>query len=269
MVKTLLVNAAERVAPRLVWHLRINAWKIDTEEAEDRILPWVCDRQKISVDVGGAVGAYSMRLLLYSSRVVVFEPNPQAAKNLRKLFLRTRILTLEEVALSDDSGVITLRIPADRPMRSTIEQTNNLQESSVVEHLVKRKRLDDYHLGPVGFIKIDVEGHECAVLEGAKCTIERERPNLLIEIEDRHNPGSFKRTTAFLDAAEYAGYFLLGEELTNIQSFDPEKHQDSRNLVDGHRRGTYINNFLFVPKERVKDIRGSTKRSFLDSITPH
>ena len=39
----------------------------------------------------------------------------------------------------------------------------------------------------VGFIKIDVEGHEHAVLEGATKTIKRNMPNLLVEMEEKHN----------------------------------------------------------------------------------
>ena len=38
-----------------------------------------------------------------------------------------------------------------------------------------------------GFIKIDVEGHELKVIDGAKETIEKHKPNLLIEIEEQHS----------------------------------------------------------------------------------
>lgn len=41
-------------------------------------------------------------------------------------------------------------------------------------------------LGRVDFIKADVEGAEAAVLSGARRTLLRHRPALLLEIEDRH-----------------------------------------------------------------------------------
>jgi FkbM family methyltransferase len=39
----------------------------------------------------------------------------------------------------------------------------------------------------VGFIKIDVEGHELAVINGATTLLTTQRPLLLIEIEARHH----------------------------------------------------------------------------------
>jgi hypothetical protein len=171
------------------------------------------------------------------------------------MFCHSRNLTVEQVALSNDPGVAVLRTPTDRPMLSTIEASNCLVESVAVDCVpVTRKRLDDYRFSPVGFIKIDAEGHEAAILTGSSRTIAREHPALLIEIEERHNPGSLARVSAFLGALAYAGYFLLGNRLVAIQSFDPDAHQNRRNLVDGRRKGTYINNFIFLPKDRAKSI---------------
>jgi len=42
--------------------------------------------------------------------------------------------------------------------------------------------LDDLKLENVGFVKIDVEGHEAEVLRGAANIITRDRPNFLIEV---------------------------------------------------------------------------------------
>jgi FkbM family methyltransferase len=254
MTRKLLVNALERVAPRLVWRRRISAWNLDTGEAEERLLHWTCNRRKISIDVGAAAGTYSARLLLFSSRVVAFEPHPKAAQDLRRLFRWSRILAVEQVALSNDVGVAVLRAPPDRPMLSTIEGNNCLLETAVDCVSVKRARLDDYCLSPVGFIKIDAEGHEAAILAGAERTIERDHPTLLIEIEDRHNPGSLARVSAFLGTLTYTGYFLLGDRLVDIRFFDPDAHQNRKNLACGGRTGTYINNFIFLPRDRLNSI---------------
>jgi len=53
--------------------------------------------------------------------------------------------------------------------------------------VVDCKRLDDMYNGTPSIIKIDVEGHELQTLEGAKNTIEKHKPMILIEIHDFEN----------------------------------------------------------------------------------
>ncbi|HWO34297.1 MAG TPA: FkbM family methyltransferase [Candidatus Acidoferrum sp.] len=256
-MKTVLKSALERVAPKFVWRRRIRSWGSDTGEAEEVLLPWMCNRRSISIDVGAAAGNYTMRMLLYSSRVIAFEPRPDGAEYLRCLFRNTSIVTIEQVALSNESGRTMLRRPVDRPMLSTIEAKNDLSESTCADAIsVSRKTLDEYKFHPVGFIKIDVEGHESSVLAGAKETIEKERPTLLMEIEKVHNPNSFDCIRASLSSMGYIGCFLMGEELLDIRAFDFGAYQNRHNLIHGQRAGIYINNFLFFPRERLGYFNG-------------
>src|SRR4029434_5645640 len=57
--------------------------------------------------------------------------------------------------------------------------------------------LDSSSEGEFGFIKIDVEGHEQAVLDGAVQTIRRCRPRLLVEIDERLSPGGLERPQVY------------------------------------------------------------------------
>jgi FkbM family methyltransferase len=211
----------------------------------------------LSVDVGAADGTYLAYLLLYSARVVAFEPRPQAAARLRQHFGATALARLEEVALSDVGGTAEIRIPAQRPMRSTIARSNKLAGASDVGmHTVRCARLDDYRMDPVGFIKIDVEGHELAVLEGARGTIDKYRPIALVEAEERHSAGSVAGVMGFFAELGYNGYFLLGGRLRPAAEFDAVTHQSSDHQPNGTRAGLYINNFLFVPRTKLQRIPG-------------
>lgn len=209
------------------------------------------------MDVGAAQGTYLAHLLLYSAGVVAFEPRPEAAGQLRAQFGGTAHTRLEQVALSDAAGTAEIRVPAQRPMRGTIAASNPLEGAGEVQlHTVRCARLDDYLLAPVGFIKIDVEGHERAVLAGARDTLARNRPLVLVEVEERHSAGSVAGVARFFQEFDCNGYFLLEGRLRPIAEFDPPTHQDSSQLSDGRRSGVYINNFLFVPHTKLRRIPG-------------
>ncbi len=50
---------------------------------------------------------------------------------------------------------------------------------------VEMVTLDSFNLDNVSFIKIDVEGHEIEVLKGARATLERNKPVMVIEVYGR------------------------------------------------------------------------------------
>jgi hypothetical protein len=131
---------------------------------------------------------------------------------------------VEQVALSDVDGEVVLRVPSDRMQdgRATIEPTNALTALDVTEIVVPRRRLDSYSFAHVGLIKIDVEGHELAVLEGGRDLIARDRPTLIIEAEDRHRPGAVDGLMSFLASFGYRGHFLDGGRLLPLDGIAPE-----------------------------------------------
>jgi FkbM family methyltransferase len=58
----------------------------------------------------------------------------------------------------------------------------NPQRSHKQRIPIKVETLDSYNFQDVGFIKIDVEGYERFVLEGAQTTIQRSRPTIQLEL---------------------------------------------------------------------------------------
>ncbi len=127
---------------------------------------------------------------------------------------------------------------------------NGLRYSAEVENIeVAKKTLDDYNLRNVGFIKIDVEGHELAVLKGAIATLRREQPNFLVEIEEQHRHGAVQAVFGFFEQAGYTGFFLEDGARKPLSAFDLSLHQKLENLDPrGAKRALYINNFAFTPR---------------------
>jgi hypothetical protein len=96
----------------------------------------------------------------------------------------------------------------------------------------------------VSFIKIDVEGHELEVLLGSVDTLRRDRPILLIEIEQRHSPVPISETFDFLASLGYIGEFLDAHGRCQPQFyFDVTEHQTRR--LDAVGTPEYINTFVF------------------------
>ncbi len=225
-----------------------------TGEYELSILPQYVDRSKIAIDVGGAIGSYTWRLSRIATQVVTFEPNPYYLDRLRALRLRN--VRLEDAALSDRTGAASLRIPVaaggdeDQGMAS-IETSALAPETVAREVAVKTMRLDDCAFGPVGFVKIDVEGHEEAVLRGARLTLSLHRPVVLVEIEERRNPGAVARIAAGMSDLGFAGYFYKNGQKRRIDTFERARDQPETLVWDKrrHTRRTFplVNNFLFVP----------------------
>ena len=235
-------------------------------EVELSLLPLLCDPKRVSVDIGAAGGQFMVRLARLSSRCVAFEPRRSSARELRAMATHVGLpIQVENVALSDSQGQAHLRMLLDDPGRSTIEDVNALADENggqIFETLVRTQRLDDYGLTGVGFIKIDVEGHEVAVLKGAVSTLDRDQPMLLIEAENRHRPNAVADLDAYLTARGYRGFFVHDRQIKRVERFISQVHQNPANIggwkSNWKRRGVYINNFMYVPKAYAPDFVASS-----------
>ena len=197
MLRPQLKRVAESLFPETMYTRRFQSWvKV---EPELPLLPALCRKDAVALDIGANEGFFAHHLLPLASSVVAFEPLPQMLSRLRKNYASK--MEIHGVILSDSEGQAELRYPAGGYMSATIAATNSaaLESGRVIETVVApMKTLDSFNLTNVGFVKIDVEGHEEAVLHGGMNTLRREKPNLMIEIEERHAPGSLARVSKLL-----------------------------------------------------------------------
>jgi FkbM family methyltransferase len=233
-------------------YIKLFIWKKGFEEPELRLVYDLCDSNKISVDVGAANGLYLAHLYPISKFCYAFEPRQKALHTLKKIFSSlTNSIIFEPVALSNVEGFTELKILKSNSQLSTIEKGNLIERFGEVD-LMKTpvKRLDSYQFSDsVGFIKIDVEGHEQAVLEGATGVLERDKPHLLIEIEERHKQGSVADIRKFLADYGYEGYYYDENRLKEMDNFDLDKLQ-----VFGKKNAPYIFNFIYIHKNNLSAI---------------
>ncbi len=211
-------------------------------EKEIRLVPFLARNDRVSLDIGACKGVYSYALLQHSSRVYAFEPNPKLFNILKHW--SNELVVLHEVALSNETGAANLLIPKGKVGYSNQGGSLSRVKVSGRHNVVKVKamRLDDLDIENVGFMKIDVEGFEAQVLEGAEKTLHRDRPNLLIEIEERHTKRPLPEMVDRVCAYGYDCFFLARGALTPFRLIDLERQ---------HRkpaaREDYVFNFIFLP----------------------
>lgn len=220
-------------------------------EEEMSFLPLLVGQGDRVIDIGGNRGVYAYRLWRLGAKVEVFEPNPTCLAVLQSWATGKSSVHLYSVALSSCSGSANLHIPVDEAgvehdASASIEQSGFVQAR---DQLVSLATLDSYRFENVSLIKIDVEGHEYSVIEGAGVAINASRPALLIEIEQRHNGRPISEVFQKVLAFGYAGFFLEEGELRALERFDPSRHQAMDNF--GGPKGRYINNFLFLHQSRL------------------
>lgn len=212
------------------------------------------------LDIGAARGFFTARLAQLvgpQGCVHAFEPNPASLAGLEVLAARN--VVVHAVALSDRAGQAVLRVPVVGGSR--VDELGSLTASHdlAAETVEVAVAPLDALLGDAEahFVKCDVEGHELAVLRGGSALLARSRPPVLVEIEERHNPGGIQRTFAHLAALGYTGWCVRPAGLTPLESFDLGRDQLaflSGSFAAGELPPGYVNDFLFVPASSAASI---------------
>jgi FkbM family methyltransferase len=232
-------------------------------EVELHLLEFLCRRDADAIDVGANDGSYVHYMRRYARNVIAYEPMPLLADSLRQKFAGNVIVA--EVALSDRVGDVELRMPVVDGIVvtgcSTVSPDASATYPGYKAVKVPMDRLDNIYNGRVGFMKIDVEGHEQAVLDGAVETIGRCRPRMLVEVDERLSPGGLFHARDYFDRLNYRGYFVHEGDIEPIDAFSIEQMQDPTKLPDltaplqaRRRFGQYLYNFIFLPDEEPDSI---------------
>jgi FkbM family methyltransferase len=255
---------------RLRYLYRAYRYRFRVDPAELRFVRACLRPGQVAVDVGCHKGAYTYwmrRRVGATGAVFAFEPQPRQVAYLRDLFgaMAYDNVVLMPMALSERIGRLPLHVPAGsgKTHGATLEHGSRCREPSGTNHasgttesasarptyiIVDVTTLDaffaDQPRGP-DFLKIDVEGHESAVLAGGRQTLERYRPRLLVECEARHRPdGDMRGVFDFLHSLGYVGTFFHNGQRRPLAEFDRTLHQRiDRQSPD--LPGGYVNNFAF------------------------
>lgn len=246
MHNSMLNSLAKYITPRNVGHyFGFNAiqamvgilWyrQRKSGDATALLIEHFMQEEAVAVDIGASWGLFSYyfaRRVKKDGLVFAYEPHPANKEVLQKLSNARPNFRFRPVAISDKAGTADMYVPVQGDRQVTAQSSIAHDFSTIkgvrIERIkVPTVRLDD-ELGPdirVDFVKIDVEGHEISVLRGARRTLQRSLPPVLIEIEQRHLDIPIHDVFRELQEIGYQVFFIEASAIHPIDQFDLDKHQ--------------------------------------------
>jgi FkbM family methyltransferase len=202
-------------------------------------------RGKTVFDVGGNHGIYAYWLAKavgLRGRVHFFEPQPELCAEVEDIlsWLGLQQVLVNRLALSDSRSRMSLSRnyvgdgSASLAARneSAAGSSSMICETTTLDAYCADKRVDT-----IAFMKVDVEGHELSVINGALEMLQRTRP--IVQIELRVHEPSCDQVISVFSALGYRGFmFCDGRE---IPVSDYQKVPSFRFGFTGHR------DFFFEP----------------------
>ena len=240
MIKDLEYILKKFIPEKYLLKKRLNRAIKKNYEKELEIIKKFSDKSKDALDIGVYRGVYSFQLAKYFKFVHSFEPNPllfpYLDKNLKRILNN---IQLYNYALSDSNGDTKLKLPKRSAsfFKNNIEELYKLGAASIhpknkfdnfKEVIVKKKKLDNFKISnKIGFIKIDVEGHEIEVINGAKEMITNNKPVLLVEIEERHTKSSVLESINYINKFGYNCFYVNDKKLISIDRLKSTKLENN------------------------------------------
>lgn len=147
----------------------------------------ICCKDEYIIDVGANIGYVLMNIALRvgdDGMVFGFEPHPMAfsklVKNIKLNDLKN--VHFEQLAIGNSIGkIVPYTVNELNLGMNKVRQSFTGSNDDVVLTTLD-KYCDDNNVSKVDLIKIDVEGYEMKVLEGAEHILQKFRPKLFIEI---------------------------------------------------------------------------------------
>lgn len=141
------------------------------------------------MDIGaqlGYISAHIARLVTETGAVYSLEPDPKVLGRLRQTVEQNQFhwVHILPCAASDRQGTISFFISPTPGWSTAVPGSHRKElihtevECNTVDALMASGQIQ----GPLRLVKMDVEGHECAVLDGMGALLERDRPLVLMEV---------------------------------------------------------------------------------------
>jgi FkbM family methyltransferase len=170
------------------------------DEADVKARWWTPKKGETVFDVGAAYGSYTLPALVNGARVVAFSPSPPDTKILRaNLAVNPELAKnaqVAEIGLYSESGYFD--------PDNCVFAKEPAGEFQWLRVMALDEMIGD-DSDPIHWIKIDVEGAELEVLKGARATIVKHQPKVLVECHLFVDPELLAKCVAFMEGLD-VGY---------------------------------------------------------------
>lgn len=237
--KSLILRSDGRdsIASRIYW-TGLKGHEPETIRIYRRLLR----RSRVVLDVGASTGLFALIAAIEGEGVEVhaFEPVPETFEFLVRNIAANRLCNVKAVraCVTNSDGEVALHLnysPALPLTASVLEGYRESNRTIVVPALTLDNYVVENNIPTVDLLKIDAEGSDHQVLEGARQVLERHKPVVICEVLYRHTD---KLLQAILDETEYRYFFIKDQRLL-----------PSTEIV-GDRDYKY-RNYLFVPESKL------------------
>lgn len=171
---------------KIIKYIPINFTKNQQYDSQTKlIIRRVCKENSNCVDIGCHKGEI-LDLFLANAKNghhYAFEPIPTLFQNLKEKYRATNCI-ISDIALSNTKGTNTFNYVSSNPAYSGLQKRAYKNAHETIELIEVKTDLLDHVLPPdlkIDLIKIDVEGAELLVLEGAVATLKKSKPIIIFE----------------------------------------------------------------------------------------
>jgi FkbM family methyltransferase len=169
-----------------------------------------------SIDIGANRGIYTYALVDKARHIYSFDPLQECCEYIDNF--DSSSVSVFNFALSDTNSSLELFIPIIGSRTVYTRASLDRPEGGYISRNISVRKLDDFPISDIGFIKIDVEGAELSVLKGAANKLQEYLPNMLIEIDaSRHTKSSFDEVFGYLFNLGYLAYVCENGRLMKLE----------------------------------------------------
>jgi len=225
-----------RLALPLGWHIGFfGSYEPELREIMRAVLPI----GGTAIDVGANAGWHALlmaRLVGSHGRVLAVEPNPSVREHLQRNVAINRLGQVEVVgaALAEAQGTVNFIAPdAEHPASGSghvVADGAAPPDAVRVEAITLDGLATEQKLDRIDLVKIDAEGFEWPILQGAQTTIARFRPYLIFEFDQAYAVRGRDSGRLFAEFFQRHKYRLFAVGRNWAELIDHEQWPDNANI---------------------------------------